>query len=359
MLQKGLATVLLFLTACTHAPLRMTSERRLGDGFFSGLSSRVVDFSHLAGADGILCFGTSGGRVYALSAADGSVRWERDLDGSVDTQPGLGSGKVFVGTSKGKFYALKSEDGGEVWHYDVPGEILGSPYVSGSTAYFAANDGVLYALDAEKGSLLWRYRRDLPDRMTIHTFAGLFEQKEVVYAAFSDGGVAALKPGTGEVIWTKDLPSMDRFSDVTALRVGDEGRVVAGQFDSTLYSLRSGGTSEWSFPNGGTSVAPISWNEDLIVPMPVNRLAQVDPRTGERKWTLDVGETARWSGLALYGRRLLAATYEGSLYVIDPVAHKVVWTYRFGAAIQGAPVVAAGKIWILTRKGRLFSLAEK
>lgn len=346
----------IFLCSCAHGPLKLTSEHRYEDGFWSGFSARVVEYSHLAGDGRSLYFGTKGGRLYALSAENGAEQWISELLGPVDSKPGFSAGHVFVGTSKGRFYSLRDSDGGEAWHSDVPGEIIGQPVVLEDLVLFGANDGVLYALDAKTGEPRWRYRRDLPDRMTVHGFAAILGADGVVYAAFSDGGVAALKLSSGEPVWVKNLPAHERFSDVTALLLLDNQKLVAGVFDGALYSLARDGQVEWTFLHGGSAAAPVLLKDDLMVPMPGNKVGRLDPVRGEKKWEFDANDTARWSGLSTFGSHLLCASYEGKMYVLDPSSGKLKWTYDFGASIQGAPVVVGEKAWVLTRKGRLFSI---
>jgi outer membrane protein assembly factor BamB len=353
---SSLLSVLFLASACSHAPLRLASERRFSDGFFSGFSSRVVEYSQMSTDGRFLYFGTKEGRVYSVSAVDGAERWCAEVEGSADSQVGFGGGRLFVGTSKGRMYALRETDGTAEWHYDVPAEIVGRPVVIEGTLLFGANDGVVYALSVEKGELQWRHRRDQPDRMTVHGFAGIFGESGVVYTAFSDGGIAALKLASGDPVWTKNVPSEGRFPDVTSLLLLDGRRILAGQFDGALYALDGNGHVDWTVLHGGSVGVPVLSKGWIVAPMSGNRLALLDPAQGNKKWEFDAGETARWSGLSLFGPNLLAASYEGKVYVLDPETGKRKWTYDFGAAVAGAPAVVGEKAWVLTRKGRLFSL---
>lgn len=346
---------LLFI-GCTHSPLTLGREKRLPDGFFSGFSSRVVSYSHLSSDGEHLYLGTSKGRVYSILPSKGKKRWRVRLQGSVDTKIGFSKDHLYVGTSEGKFYALQKSDGKEVWQYQVSGEIIGQPVVVENAVLFGANDGAVYAVSKQKGELLWRYRRDIPDRMTIHGFAGVVGKGEIVYTAFSDGGVVALRMSNGEPLWVKLIPTRDRFTDVTALLLLQDKWILAGQFDGSLYALNLDGQIEWTFLRGGSAAVPIVYSDRLVIPMPGNRVALMDPARGAKEWEFDAGETARWSGLASFGPHLLAANYEGKVMVLEPGSGKRLWTYDFTAAIQGAPIVIGKEAWLLSRKGRLFSL---
>ena len=354
--QKLSTALFFFLASCVHGPLAPSVEHRFSDGFWSGFSSSVVEYSRLSTDGEMLSFGTNGGRLYAVSPRDGSMRWSRKLLGSIDTQTGFGAGHIFVGTSKGRFYALREADGQEDWHYDVPGVIIGRPAQLGNTVLFGADDAAVYALDSGSGQLRWKYRRDIPDRMTVHDFAAIYGASDVAYVAFSDGTVAALKLSSGEPVWVKSLPAQERFSDVTTLLLLEENQLLAGQFDGALYSLNRNGEIEWIFPHGGSAAPPLLFKNELVVPMPGNRIAMLDPKSGTKKWEFDAKDTARWGGVTTFGSYLLASSYEGNLFVLDPAKGELKWKYNFGAPIQGGPIVMDEKAWVLTRKGRLFSM---
>lgn len=138
---------------------------------------RFDDAFHATAAGGLVTFGSSSeGKVYALDAATGAVRWEFYAEGPVRLAPTLAGGKVYVGSDDGRVYCLNAADGRPVWTFDAapsPERILGNGrmislwpvrtgvVVEGGTAYFGAGvfpaEGLyLYAVDAATGRLLWK-----------------------------------------------------------------------------------------------------------------------------------------------------------------------------------------------------------
>jgi outer membrane protein assembly factor BamB len=137
---------------------------RFDDAFQVALSGEAVYFG--SSADG---------KVYALDAADGTVRWEFYTDGPVRLAPTVRGGKVYVGSDDGKAYCLDARTGRLIWSFTAaPNEqmVLGNGrmislwpirtgvLVDGGVAYFAAGifpaEGLyLYAVDAETGKLIW------------------------------------------------------------------------------------------------------------------------------------------------------------------------------------------------------------
>jgi outer membrane protein assembly factor BamB len=94
------------------------------------------------------------GELVCLSAADGKVRWTKEMPGGV-----LGSvvvsadGKTgFAAATDGKVYAVSLADGKTLWTYAAKGPLFSAPALAGGTLYVADLKGVLHALDAGSGA---------------------------------------------------------------------------------------------------------------------------------------------------------------------------------------------------------------
>ncbi len=349
----------LFL-ACARSPFLLDREERFYDSIFSGFSSRVVEYSNLSTDGKNLYFGTKKGRFFSVEALTEKVRWKKRLEGGVDTEPLAMGDLVYVGTSKGHFYALSKGDGKEVWHVEIPGEVVGRIGGQDNEAVlFGANDGVVYAFDPRTGDQRFKYRRDLPERMTIHGFAQPVFTKTFIFTAFGDGSVIALYKNSGQEVWSKNFPSGKRFSDIVSLMVIADEIIVAGQFDGTLYGLTLDGALRWSYPMGGSAGQPFVFQGQLIVPSANNVLASLDYKTGMENWVYDPRRLVRWSGVAGINQYLLGTTFEGLMFIVDSKSGQLQWTYDFGSSIQGPPLVIDQKVWLLTREGKLFGLTPR
>lgn len=91
----------------------------------------------------------AGGLVTALDTADGTIRWERDLEVDVTAAASIAGQVALIGDEYGNINALSLEDGSVQWTATVPGAVAARPIVAGNILLVptSANGGTLTALD--------------------------------------------------------------------------------------------------------------------------------------------------------------------------------------------------------------------
>lgn len=94
------------------------------------------------------------GGVYAIRPADGSIVWEKTLDGPIWTSPVVAFGRVYIGHSGGEVVALDARSGQEVWRYETVDVVKASPLILGRFLAVGTMAGRLLVLDADDGSLV-------------------------------------------------------------------------------------------------------------------------------------------------------------------------------------------------------------
>jgi len=113
----------------------------------------------------IVYFGSSDGKMYALNAATGKVKWAFKTSGLIHTSPALCNGKLYFGSWDTYFYAIDATTGKQLWKFKTGDQptihlmegIQGSAACSNGMVYFGARDGYLYALSAATGKVAWKY----------------------------------------------------------------------------------------------------------------------------------------------------------------------------------------------------------
>ena len=77
---------------------------------------------------------------------------------------------------------------------------------------------------------------------------------------------------------------------------------------------------------------------------------------GKVRWLTELPRTSRWSGPVLAGGRLWLASAEGVMVGVDPTTGSIMSQRDLGAAIFIAPIVASGRMYVLTNKALLRAL---
>ena len=85
-----------------------------------------------------------------------SVRWI-SAPSSEATSPVSAGGLVFVGRTDGRVQALDADTGKLRWEFTTAGRVLASPSVWENRLYVGSGDGRVYCLEAATGRPLWRF----------------------------------------------------------------------------------------------------------------------------------------------------------------------------------------------------------
>jgi outer membrane protein assembly factor BamB len=144
--------------SATHLHGSQPATETMPDPFDCYLSSPVV-------ANGVVYFGSGDGNVYAVDAAEGSLKWKFKTGDVVHASPAIADGTVFIGSWDSFFYALDASTGDLKWKFktgedpDIHNQqgIQSSAAVVDGTVFFGCRDAHLYALDEKTGEKKWSY----------------------------------------------------------------------------------------------------------------------------------------------------------------------------------------------------------
>lgn len=175
---------------------------------------------------GMLYFGSSDGKVYALDADNLIWKWEFETDDKIWATPTVSEGTVYIGSFDKKLYALDAADGRKKWEFETEGAIVATPLVSDGTVYIGSFDRHLYAINAYDGSLKWKF-------MAENWFwARPLIYNGTVYAPCLDDKVYALRADTGD-----KLTEFDLGSPVSSSPVLFDDKVIVASRKGVVYSI--------------------------------------------------------------------------------------------------------------------------
>ncbi len=245
-----------------------------------------------------LYVGSTTGTLWAMRG-NGRRLYRYEAGASLEAGPTLdvARGELYVVSEDGVVHALVAATGAVRWKVDSGAGATRKPLLLVDDALYVASDtDQVVALARDNGEVLWRYRREPTDGYHVSGHAALALDGARLYAAFSDGMIAALDTADGRALWERDtaldFPPGDvgrgqRFVDVdtTPLPLGDT--LYAASFSGGLYGLDpASGTVTSHRPEWTGIHAILAAGTDLVVATAEGAVNRLDPVSGEVRWSV-------------------------------------------------------------------------
>jgi outer membrane protein assembly factor BamB len=309
----------------------------------------------------------AGGNVSAFAVASGAKVWSVSVTPENEKRnEGFGGGLAFDGgrliatTGYGTVVGLDPGNGAVLWTKTMGNPIRNSPTAVGGKVYFVSTDNALHALSAADGKNLWR-ARGLPQTATLLSNASPAVGGGFVIAPFPAGDIAAFEAGSGEAAWRE---SLTRTSDTSAAGIlGDPARPVIDR--GVVFAVSHGGrmiaTSEssgariWTRNVTSTQMPWVAGDAVFVVDTS-GKLLALSRNDGEVRWATELPKSSRWNGPVLAGGRLWLVSGEGLLVGADARTGQVINNVDLDTDVFVTPVVAGGRMYILTDDADLIAL---
>ena len=315
-------------------------------------------------------------RVTAISVSGGATVWRQVLvpdteqggflsfgsDGKGGFGGGLAvdGGRLYAATGFGVVVALDPKSGKKLWEKNLGAPIRASPTAAAERVFVVTANGRFFALAGTDGSELWS-SRGLPEQASLISNPSPAVDGDIVVVPFTSGELVAIRISDGQTVWTESLTrtrtsvAMGVLSDAgrpaidggTVFAVGHGGRMIATQ-------LRTG-ERLWSLSVPGTQTPWVA-GETIFVVDTAGQLIAVNRRDGKVLWTTKLAGSNTWSGPTLAGGMLWLASNQGALVGVDATTGRVASQQSVGSPVFIAPVVAQGRMYILTDSARLIAL---
>ena len=257
----------------------------------------------LAAANGLV-FATDGAALHAVDAATGTGRWSAPIDDAVG-RLNVVDGVVYAG-APGGVVGFHADTGAEAWRWN--GGPAGVPVAAGPIAdgvgYFATRDGRVFAVDIASRAVRWSIQtigNDVASGQVVgDTF---FVSTNQADAPEPVGEIYAVERATGTIRW--------RFRAPSGLQI-KEGPVK----DGVLYANgRADGL--WALKDDGAE-ATVRWHVDAP----------------ESHWPM-----------ALVGDTLYQARVDGSIGAYATGDGALLWETEAQASWAGGPIVSGGMVF--------------
>lgn len=308
-------------------------------------------------------YGVSGkGTLTRLDRATGKLVWRVESGIAVSGGVGSGEGLVLIGSDKGEVLAY-GEDGKLRWKSRMSSEVLSAPQAAEGIVIVRSGDGRISGLSAADGKRVWLYERSTP-ALVVRSHAGVTLQRDVAFAGFAGGKLAAMKIKDGSVLWEVSVSQprgsteLERISDITSNPVADDEQVCAIAFQGRVacYDVAQG-SPLWN-RDIGSDKGMMLLRKYLYISDANGSVIALDKTSGSTVWKNDkllLRDTATPYAL---GDFVVAGDYEGYLHGMNREDGSFAARIKLdGSAIQATPIGLDEGLLVQTRDGGLYSLS--
>ena len=320
--------------------------------------------------------------IYAsttLPALD-RVAWKFKTGAKVVSSPAVAAGTVYVGSGDYRVYALNAADGSVKWRFRTGGAVNSSPAIAGDTVYVTSLDGYLYALDSAAGTVRWKFKTAGESRFTAPGIHGVMPRTEmmpdpfdvflssptvvagVVYFGSGDHRVYALDAATGAVRWTYETGNVVHASPAVS-----DGVLYIGSWDRNLYALNAAtGALIWKFQTGddtdtynqvGIASSAAVAGGTVFFGCRDGHFYAVDAKSGTRKWAHDNKKGWVIASPAVDRGVVYFPTSDGERFkALDAATGAVIYDASNKAVSFSSPAIAGGTAYYGTSDGWLHAV---
>ncbi len=283
----------------------------------------------MAYADGVLYVSSGFGRLTALDAKTGAIRWQKRLNATGSGSPLVSGGLLYLVAGDETGWTVSTKDGRIQWQVEgTPsvGNVLGAPapVLASDLAVFAFGSGDITATFRRGGINRWNAsvaggRRGRAAAQIVDVTGGPMVVGNTIYIGNHSGRTVAFDAGSGERRWTADEGAVD-----TVWPAGDSIFLISDR--SQLVRLNAADGS-------------IIWAQDLP--------GFVKDRPGRR------GPIFAHYGPILAGGRIVVASNDGYLRFFNPVNGALLHQVEVPGGATTTPVVAGQTLYVVSTKGEL------
>jgi len=301
--------------------------------------------------------------LFCLDELGGGIRWQREL-GTVGIQyhssPAYANGSVFVVDNDLKVRSVNAHSGEVEWTFDT-----GEPGSDGMSALTVARDRLLVSTSEGRvfclgldGRLAWR--SDVGESGVLPVGQPAVQGDRVVVGT-QEGRLLCLALGNGSVMWNLSLSG----PMVTTPALSAEGYAFVQAWNGwndthtnmTLYSffLRDG-VQQWNatYP---TSLSSPALSAGGLFLGTGNEIVGHHPDRGTKVWGIPYGEVSTSPAVAR-GYVYFATDTDAGIVGCVGVSGNVMWTLATGIRVFASPVVADGRLFVVTVNGTVLCLGR-
>ena len=312
----------------------------------------------------------------SATGSDGAALWARQLVPATDKDSDASGGGlafadnvVFATTGFGELFALEATSGRTLWRQKLDAPVTSSPTVSDGQVYVITRDSRAWALDVENGRIQWQIS-GAPSEATLIGGSGPVIANRVAIMPFGSGELVAALKKSGLRVWGSSVAGQRKgrayatISDISGDPVLFDGVLYAANLSGRVVAIKpSSGERLWTANEGAYSpVLPVG--DSVFLLSDEGELLRLDRETGQRIWAerlpyfVNRKVKRRQSiyahyGPVLAGGRLVVASSDGLIRSYDPETGALVGTTAIRGGAASNPAIVNGVMYVVTTNGQL------
>lgn len=277
------------------------------------------------------------GLIQAFTVKTGKQLWEVDLNISASAGLSISNGKLFVGTSKGEIIALDLNNAKELWRTQLSSEILSRPAISKGILVAKTIDGRVYGLNAKNGSQAWVYDRSVP-RLTLRGSSSPLISNDIVITASDSGKLAALSLKHGKLLWettiavAKGRNQLERVIDMDVDPVVIDDVIYVAGYQGRIAAVKIGsGQLIWSRDFSSYSGLYVDAYR-VYVTDAMGQVWALNRYNGSTLWRQDKLLRRQLTAPEAYDKYIVIGDYDGYLHWLSREDGKLIARKRINAS---------------------------
>ncbi len=359
----------------TNAALSATPQRIWSESIGKGDSrkQRITADPVVAGG---LVFTLDSGANVAATTLQGQLAWTTDLippsEKDEDATGGgiaYSEGVLYVSSGFGRLTALDAKTGAIKWQKRLNATGSGSPLVSGGLLYVVAGDETGWAVNTKDGRIAWQLEATPSVGNILGSPAPVLADQFAVFA-FGSGDVTASFRQGGIRRWNASVAGGRRGRAAAQIVDVTGGPMVSG--NSIYIGNNSGRTVSFDVDTGERNWTALEGAADTVWPVgnsvflisDRSQLVRLDASDGSVIWAQDLpgfvkdkprrrGPIVAHYGPIMAGGRIVIASNDGYLRFYNPVDGALVHQVEVPGGATTAPVVAGQTLYVVSTKGEL------
>ena len=280
----------------------------------------------------------------------GKMAWRFNAKAAVSSVAQAGN-VVYAATNGTAIFAINATTGKQIWKRTTTSELNGQLMVAGGSVVISGGNGP-FALAAAQGKQLWSHKSDSESPLLV---TGGVAYLALAVKSDTTGGVTALNPVSGSILWTFPFGPV---ADIGGPLAVADGVVYVATTNGEIYALSAAnGTKRQRVDGfgafGAGTIAAVNGVVYAGLDDKKGTVAAVDTASGKTLWRQSLGPAtfppyvATTKGIIFAGtvNGGAAEPQSGKLYALDAQTAKLLWSVPVSGGVNEGPVAAGGVVY--------------